>query len=253
MSYKRCLLLILVPAALAFSGCGKSALDESKAENNSNLPASFGNGSISGKVVLKGTLPPPAKLSVSADPYCSNVNAGSVKDETVVVAANGAMANVFVYVKEGAGSYPPPDKPVLLEQKSCVYAPHVTGVQINQPLRIRNNDPTLHNLHMISKANGTMNIGLLGGADPFEIKFAKPEVMVEFKCDCHDWMYSYVGVLPHPFFCVTGNDGTYQIKRLPPGNYKLVAWQEKYGESIPQNVEIKNNEAVTQDFTFTAR
>ena len=251
MNHKQILVLTLALTLLAASGCGKKEDGLSGGINTSDTASSQRAGSVSGKIFLKGTLPPPERLSTAADPFCSNVTSGSVRDESVVTDATGGLANVFVYVKDVTGEYPAPKKPVALDQKCCYYSPHVLGVQVNQPFEIRNSDKTLHNIHLVAKNNKALNAGQISGAEPFEIKFDKPEVMMKFICDVHSWMQCYVGVLPHPFFFVTGKDGTYRIKGLPPGNYTLVAWHEKYGESS-KKLEVKEGEVKTLDFTFSA-
>ena len=246
----------LVAALALTAGCGSSDDDDlgGKSGGGSSAPAGqMGTASISGKVTLKGKVTASAKISMDADPVCRSQHATAVSDETVVADAKGDLANVFVYVKEGAGSYPAPATPVLLDQKGCMYHPHVFGIQVGQALQIQNSDPTLHNVHAMPTVNDGFNVGQPSQNMKSEKKFAKAEVMVKFKCDVHSWMHCFVGVLNHPFFNVTGTDGAYKISQLPAGSYTLVAWQEKYGESQPVKVDIKDGEAKTADFTFTAQ
>jgi len=245
--------LVLTLVILAAMGCGKKEDELSGLEKNSKAVSSPNTGSILGKVLLKGTPPAPGRLSVVTDPYCGNVDSGSVKDESVVVEAAGELANVLVYVKQGAGECPALAKPAILDQRKCVFIPHVLGVQVGQPLEIRNSDKTLHNIHLFSKNNAPFNVGQISGGKPYVTQFEKPEVMMELKCDCHSWMQCFVGALPNPFFCVTGKDGTYQIKGLLPGNYTVAAWHEVYGESPPKKVEVKQGQAIPLDFTFNAQ
>ena len=77
----------------------------------------------------------------------------------------------------------------------------------------------------------------------------KPDVMVKFKCDVHSWMTSYAGVLEHPFYSVTGEDGAFSLKNLPAGEYEVVAWHEKYGEQSAK-VKVGDGESKTQEFKF---
>jgi hypothetical protein len=252
MNRKQTLVLTLVLALWTVSGCGNKEDELSGGIKTSNTASAQSTGIVLGKVVLKGTPPPPERLSAVTDPFCSNVNGGSVPDETVVAGADGALANVFVYVKEVPGEYPPSSKPVILDQKDCIFIPHVLGVQVGQPFHILNSDKTLNVPHLRSKNNEPLNIGQISGAPPIKVKFTKPEVMMGFVCDAHPWEGCYVGVLSHPFYYVTRKDGVFKIKGLPPGSYTLVAWQEKYGESS-QKVEIKEGATQTVDFTFSAK
>ena len=91
-------------------------------------------------------------------------------------------------------------------------------MRVGQSLEILNSDPTLHNIHAMPKANTEFNNGQpIQGMKTTHI-FDKPEVMVPFKCDVHGWMNAYVGVLDHPYFAVTGKDGSFDLKNLPPGH-----------------------------------
>src|SRR5438876_185322 len=82
--------------------------------------------------------------------------------------------------------------------------------------------------------------------------FSAPEVMVPLECNVHGWMQAYLGVLPHPFYAVTGADGSFTIKGLPPGTYTIEAWHEKYGTQTA-TVTVAGTESKTQDFTFAAK
>ena len=81
--------------------------------------------------------------------------------------------------------------------------------------------------------------------------FTVPEVMVRFKCDVHGWMAAWVGVTTHPFFAITGADGTFELKGVPPGTYTVEAWHEKFGTRTTQ-VTVGPSQAQTASFTFTA-
>lgn len=208
-----------------------------------------GSAIISGKVSLAGKAPALAKIDLSADPTCRAQHSNGLEDETVLQNTDGTLQNVFVYVKEGAGNYPAPASTVTLDQKGCHYVPHVMGIQVGQPMVITNSDDTLHNIHCVTLANDRFNIGQPTQGMKATKVFSAPEVMVKLKCDVHSWMRCYVGVLPHPFFNVTGSDGTFKISGLPAGTYTLEAWQEKYG-TVDQKVEIKDGETKSVNFTF---
>jgi uncharacterized protein (DUF2141 family) len=79
--------------------------------------------------------------------------------------------------------------------------------------------------------------------------FPRQEVMVPVKCQIHNWMRAYIGVVSHPFYAVTGDDGTFSLKGLPPGTYTIQVWQEKYGTQ-EQQITVGAKDSKTLDFTI---
>ena len=207
-------------------------------------------GGITGRVSFAGTAPKPAALRMESDPNCVTPGAAAT-DESVVVSGDGALQNVFVYVKDGLGNlrFPIPSTTILLDQKGCRYVPHVLGVQVGQTVEVLNSDPTLHNVHAVPAANQEFNTGQPLAGMKHVHRFSTREVMVPFKCDVHPWMFAYVGVLDHPFFAVTGADGQFELKGLPPGTYTVEAWHEKLGTQT-QTVTIGAKETGTTAFEF---
>ena len=219
-------------------------------------PAADGQGAatVTGKVKFTGAKPTNPAIDMSEEPKCKAKYTSTPTKETVVVNPNGTLANVFVYVKSGlpaSAKYETPKTAVLIDQDGCHYRPHVLGIMVGQPLEIKNSDGILHNI----KAKGVKN-------RPFNISqpttmtstrtFSAPEVMVPLECNVHGWMQAYLGVLPHPFYAVTGADGSFTIKGLPPGTYTIEAWHEKYGTQTA-TVTVAGTESKTQDFTFAAK
>ncbi|MNC87666.1 hypothetical protein D3C83_34080 [compost metagenome] len=113
-----------------------------------------------------------------------------------------------------------------------------------------NSDPTLHNIHAIPKMNSEFNTGQPIQGMKFDHTFTAKEVMVPFKCDVHGWMNAYVGVLDHPYFAVTGADGSFELTGLPPGTYTIEAWHEKLGTRT-QTVTIGEKQTSDVSFMFT--
>jgi plastocyanin len=207
-------------------------------------------GSISGRVTFAGSPPALPALRMDSDPNCVQ-QGGAAPDESVVVGANGALENVFVYVKDGLGTlrFPIPATAVVLDQKGCRYVPHVLGAQVGQTVEILNSDPTLHNIHAVPMSNREFNTGQPIPGMKHTHRFTAREVMVPFKCDVHPWMRAYIGVLDHPFFAVTNADGSFELKGLPPGSYTVEAWHETLGTQT-QMVTIGAKEAGTVAFSF---
>jgi hypothetical protein len=204
---------------------------------------------INGLVKFEGTPAKPPALQMSADPFCQSQHAAPVTDEEVVVGPAGELANVILWIKN-APSAPPPQTAALLDQKGCRYIPHVQAIQVNQPLQIRNDDNTLHNVHAMPSVNSQFNEGQPVQGMVSTKKFDKPEpAPFKVKCDVHGWMKSYMIVLPHPYHGVSAMNGAYTIPNLPPGNYTIVAWHEKFGQQ-EQNITVAPKEQKQVNFTF---
>jgi plastocyanin len=212
-------------------------------------------GDLKGTVTLTGAAPKNEPIRMNADPICvkQTASSGPQTQETFVVSGDGKLANVFVYVKDGLGSYvyDPPAAGAKLDQHGCRYVPHVFGVRVGQQIEIINSDPTLHNIHAMPKANPEFNNGQPIQGMKMNHAFKAKEVMVPFKCDVHGWMNAYVGVLDHPYFAVSKEDGSFEIKGLPPGTYTIEAWHEKLGATT-QSVTIGAKESKEVSFSFDA-
>ncbi len=206
-------------------------------------------GVLTGKVMFEGTAPAPVPIRMDADPVCLLANKNGASAEEVLVNANGTLKNVFVYVKQGLEGqrFDTPTTPVTFDQKGCHYTPHVLGIRVNQPFEILNSDGTLHNIHALPKNSPEFNLGMPIQGMKLTQKFTAPEVMVKIKCEVHPWMAAYAGVLNHPFFAVTGDDGSFSLKGLPPGQYTIEAWHEKFGV---QEATVKIPDQGEVNFTF---
>lgn len=213
-------------------------------------PATAGN--VTGSITLEGTPPAAETIRMNSDPTCVAEAGDDTQSEYYVVGDSGGLGNVFVYVSEGleGRSFPTPSEPVLLDQDGCRYRPHVFGIQVGQQLLVRNSDPTLHNIHATPAANDEFNTGQPIEGMEFERVFDSAEVMVPFQCDVHGWMNAYAGVLEHPFYAVTGEDGSFDLSGLPPGDYVIEAWHEELGTQT-QNVTVGESATVEANFTFT--
>ena len=205
---------------------------------------------ITGKASFTGSAPKKVQIRMDAEPDCMKLHTAPTFSQEVVVNANGTLAYVFVYVKSGleGKTFEPPTGPVMLDQKGCVYKPHVVGARAGQTVSIANSDPTTHNIHPMPKINREWNQSQAASSPNLDKAFPRPEIMIPVRCNVHAWMKSYIGVVDHPYFAVTGDQGTFELKNLPPGEYTLEAWHEKYGT---QEQKVSVGPAATQAVEFT--
>lgn len=250
----------LTAAFLLFTvGCGGGGEEAAAPEEASSAaeveyvkvdPATAG--SISGKVTLDGEAPSNPRINMSAEPDCAGLHDGPVHAEVAVVGDDGALANVFVWVKDGIeGKFEVPSTPVALDQKGCVYTPHVVALQSGQVLSVTNSDPTTHNVHPLPRVNREWNRSQTANASAIERKFSRQEIMLPVKCNIHPWMRAYVNVVDHPFFAITGADGSFEIKGLPPGTYTIEARHERF-DAQEMSVTVGASESKQADFTISA-
>jgi plastocyanin len=248
-------------AAAGLAGCGRreeaeedhEAPAEAPPPPNPNAkpvdPATAG--SISGTVKLVGTPPRMRNINMRSVPSCNQMHATPATTEDVVPGDNGTLQNVVVYLKGdfSAYSFPAVTEPVKIDQMGCMYVPHVVAVTTQTPVQVHNSDSATHNSTAITKANPPWNQTQSVGGAPVEKTFSVPEISLALKCSIHPWMKAYVAVFSHPYFQVTGKDGSFTLKNIPPGAYTLTAWQEHYG-TTQQSVTVapKSEQTVTLSF-----
>jgi plastocyanin len=241
-------LAVLLPPMLFVLACGGSG--ERYARKPVTPLDKSTTGIIRGQTILDGDPPEPTRLAVSGDPACAALHQEPVLGEDVVV-HDGMLDNVFVYIKSGLGDrgFAVPTEPVQVDQRGCLYHPHVVGVQVGQPIAFVNSDPLLHNVHgTAANANG-WNFGSAKGSSR-TITLDRPEVMATVRCDIHPWMQAYIGAVDHPYFAVTGPKGIFVIQDVPPGQYTLAAWHERFGQrEATLTLEPKGTEYVELRFT----
>jgi plastocyanin len=250
----------LALAVTAMVGCGggggeetaaPAAADKAPAADAAPAVDASQTGSIKGAVTLADGPDPDTAVKMDADPVCAGLHSTPVESQSRVTGPAGELANVLVYIKTPGVTGKAPAEPLTLKQEGCIYHPHVAAMVVGQPLKVINGDPTLHNVHALAKANTEFN-----QAQPFqnmelEKKFDKPEMAISIKCDVHPWMQSYISVLPHPYFAVTGEDGSFTIEGVPAGTYEVEAWHESLGTKTGQ-VTVAAGAPADLSFAFGA-
>ena len=243
--------------AVVLTGCGGGG-DEGSAEGGAPAAEAIPfpvdeatAGGITGTVRFTGTPPANEAIDMTEEAACAAKHTTPPTTETVVAGADGGLANVFVYVKEGLDTslrFPAGDG-AELDQDGCQYLPHVLALGAGEQLTVRNSDPVLHNVNATPTANRGFNRSQPQEGMTFQTSFPTAEVMIPVRCDVHGWMEAYIGVTAHPYHAVSAADGTFSLDRLPPGTYTLEAWHERYGTAT-QTVEVTTGGTAEVAFEF---
>ena len=222
----------------------------------STFASSIFAGSLTGRVNFKGKGQKQKILKMDADPVCGASHKTPVYRESFVLSEDGYLKNVIVYLSNVKYDGKASTAQAVIDQKGCVYAPHVQGIMAGQELLIKNSDATLHNIHGLPKINSEFNFAMPKVVKEKAIKIDKVENFIKIKCDVHPWMNSYISVFDHPFFSVTDDTGSFKIENIPPGEYEVIAWQEKFKDkktkewkTLSASVKIGDDDT-TQNFTF---
>lgn len=217
-------------------------------------------GNITGKVTVSGTIPAEREITpLIEDATCGKLLGGAKpKTKFFVVSANNELADVVVVLKADSlkgKSTGPAAAPAVMDQKGCEYIPQILAVQTGQKITVKNSDPVMHNVHTTPKEPGNKEENKGQGAGAADLVFSIPaaESFLRFKCDVHPWMFSWVTVVDHPYFAVTGADGTFTIKDVPPGKYKIVAMHRKGAPTgIEKDIEV-TADGGKMDFTVEVK
>jgi hypothetical protein len=210
---------------------------------------SLAPGSVEGTISYTGTPPKMKPIDMAKEPSCAKQHTTPVLTEAVTTDEGNTLKDVVIYVSagdQGAAA----TQAVTYDQKGCQYIPHVAVLEANQPMDIYNHDQTSHNIHPMSKTNPEWNKSQPPGTPPLHVTYAKPE-FIPVKCNVHPWMHGYFAVLSTSHHAVSGSDGKFSLKGLPPGKYTLTAWQEKFGTQT-QDVTVSSGGTAKANFTFKA-
>lgn len=179
---------------------------------------------------------------------------GSIRG-TISVRGVRNAEHVLVYVEKVAGKFPPPKKPVKLDQRKLTFIPHVLPVLKGTTVAFHNSDPILHNIFWPkSKSYSAKNLGTWGKGASRKYTFNTLGEVV-LLCNVHPEMEGHIVVLQNPFFALVGKEGDYEIKGLPPGEYTVKTWyvRPKKLRSKTATVTVKAGEATELDFSLSRR
>ena len=207
---------------------------------------------VTGTVTFSGDAPRFPPFNMSAEPDCIKLHGGRVPSDRVLI-SDGKVQDVLVWVSKGLEGkrFPVRTDLVNLDQKGCIYKPHVVAVQMGQSLNITNSDPTTHNVHPLPRENREWNKSQTSGAPAIDYKFPRAEMRIAVKCNIHPWMQAYIHVIEHPYFAVTDAEGKFEIGNLPPGTYTLQAVHERLGEQESE-ITVGASESQQVDFALSS-
>lgn len=215
-------------------------------------PGEGGTVSIRGSTRFVGEPPARRPLAITGVSGCQHDGPAPLTESVIV--KDGRLGNCIVFVSRGLpqdGVPPAPTEPVFLDQHGCVYRPHVSALRVGQELRVKNSDPTSHNVRVEARRTSVPNRTQAAGGADLRIVFEAPEPPVKFGCDIHPWMGAWVGVFDHPYFAVTGPEGEFLIEGLPPGRYTLTSWHESF-ERGTVDVDLSAGGGATVEFVYGA-
>jgi hypothetical protein len=256
-------------ALTAVSGCGNygggagvvpqvsfiaaGGVEEDSAGAAADAGAELPTGNLKGKVVLSGAAPSlPLLISKGSAVKDAEVCAAEdVPDERLVLAADGAVANVFVYLPKAPKGAKPAEvlaEPFLFDQKTCRFLPHATIIPVKQTVKVLSNDAVAHNTHTFPFKNAGINstVNPMDREGLVSFAYSKAEaVPIAVKCDFHAWMNAWHLPLDHAFGAVSNATGEFEIANLPVGKHAFIVWHEAANGGFVQRkleVEIKAGE-----------
>jgi plastocyanin len=113
---------------------------------------------------------------------------------------------------------------VAMDQRNETFVPHLLAITAGTTVDFPNNDTTYHNVFSLSKAR-RFDLGRYATGRSKAVRFDRPGIIRVF-CDIHSHMNAFILVFSHRYYAVADAEGRYEIDRVPPGTYTLVAWVE---------------------------
>ncbi len=244
-------LIALVTIAACSGGDDAAAPTPDASAPAATAPDLSDAGGISGTVMFSGDAPAADIIQMAADPFCQLAHSDTVTTSPVLVDDAGGLMNVVVHVASGLEGYtfPAASGPASMGQNGCIYAPHIVTLRAGQMLTILNDDDTLHNVNVQPNENSAFNQAQPLAGMIIEKVFDNAEIGIPARCDVHPWMSAFINVFDHPYFAVSGTDGSFAIANLPPGDYVIEAWHETLGTQT-QSITVAPNETAAASISF---
>ncbi len=176
---------------------------------------------------------------------------GSIKGQVTVSGVRDKQ-NVLVYVVNVEGDYSGSKKPAAMDQEKLAFSPHLLPIVKGTTVTFKNSDSVLHNVFWAKSRDGSYgarNLGTWGKGGTKEFTFDK-EGEVTLLCNVHPEMEGHIIVLQNPFFATVGDDGSYEIKGVPPGQYSVKAWYPNPKKLKSKTAEVSVSAGKTTDLDF---
>lgn len=208
----------------------------------------FAGGNVKGTVTFAGDSIPARgdnKADIQKHPdkdMCDSPN--TLKDDLIIDSATKGIQNVFVSIEKvtGGKTLEVPSAPIVSDQKTCHFTPHILVVPKGGSVELKNSDTKLHNTHFIVQKNAPFNEGIPAGKSSTVV--LKETEKIKVTCDVHPWMLGYIVVTDTPYYAVTTADGSFEIKDLPAGKWTIKLWHETLGTS---KQEVNITDGKTED------
>ena len=152
------------------------------------------------------------------------------------------------------------DRSYVIDQKACVYLPHVGWARAATQVVVVNSDRAEHNIHTNRGSDLIFNFGSAPGSrlDSLGDSFLERLGLYDIKCDIHPWMNAYLHLMPHPYVAVTAAAdagdvpaGEVTLDAVPPGSYEVVCWHEGMKTTIDTMDDIPSGYRFSPEIVLT--
>ncbi len=183
---------------------------------------------LRGRVRAGASLSAAASLSVAVDAWACGKD-GRIDDPRLRFGPDRGIADVVVRMAGDveAPPYKAGKQAVVIDQRDCVFVPHLVITTPGVPVAVRNSDRFLHTFRTKGVVNRNVNKAQTGGKEDL-VAFAEPEIVTAV-CDVHHWMSAVIVVAGHAWTAATDEAGRFVIADLVPGSYRLEFWHELLG------------------------